>query len=241
MSRTARLGVTAMLLAIVTFGVAFFVINIAAHSAGAEGNPQYINYAAGHVAGTPVHMTIQTDGETGFGPEAPSVSYMAMTPAGKWVESTLWELPANTRIDVTAYEYDTGDPFRNEIWGRVTGTIGGDIQVEDLHSHTFVTTSLIDSNVFPYVGHSLTVPGLGLNVPFKGLSPATPLNVLCAAAPCSSTKFNHTVTKFSFMTPKSGTYNWQCEIPCGFSYFDGQGGPMQTVGHMDGFIKVVSA
>jgi hypothetical protein len=228
-----------VLTSIVTFGAAFWVINIAAHSAGAEGNPQYINYAAGHVAGTPVHMTIQTNGATGFGPLAPSVTYMAKTPGGKWVESTLWELPADTVIDVTAYEYDTGDPFRNENWGGVTGTIGDDIVVQPLHGKKF-TTRLLDSNVFPFVGHSLTVPGLGLNVPFQGLSPATPLAHLCGASPCT-TNYYHTVTTFSFRTRGPGVFNWQCEIPCGFSYFDGQGGPMATVGHMAGFIKVVSA
>jgi hypothetical protein len=238
-TRTARLAVASVLIGIAAFGAAFFVINIANHSAGAEGNPQYIDYAAGHSTGSAINMTIQTNGATGFGPEAPSVTYMAKTPGGKWEESTLWEFPAHTRVNVTAYEYDTGDPFRNEFFGGVSGIIGDKISVRELSGKT-ETVSVMDSNTFPYVGHSFTVPQLGIDVPFQGLSPLTPLSHLCPASACT-TNYYHTITKFSFMTPGPGLYNWQCEIPCGFSYFDGQGGPMATVGHMTGFLKVVSA
>ena len=46
--------------------------------------------------------------------------------------------------------------------------------------------------------------------------------------------------KFSFMTPGPGQYPWQCFVPCGLGFLYGNGGPMQTVGYMDGFLKVVA-
>ena len=39
--------------------------------------------------------------------------------------------------------------------------------------------------------------------------------------------------------PGKGLYRWQCFVPCAAGFIQGFGGPMQTVGYMDGFIKVV--
>ena len=62
---------------VVAFGAGAFTI--AANLLLAS--PSYVNYAAGHVAGAPVNMTIQADPTTGFGTLAPSVTYMAMAKA----------------------------------------------------------------------------------------------------------------------------------------------------------------
>jgi len=61
---------------------------------------------------------------------------------------------------------------------------------------------------------------------------------LCAAAPCTF-KSPHNIVKFSFMT-RARSVPWQCFLPCGLGYLYGNGGPMQTVGYMDGFLKVVA-
>src|SRR5207244_1856667 len=37
----------------------------------------------------------------------------------------------------------------------------------------------------------------------------------------------------------SGLRRWQCVVPCAARWLYGFGGPMQTVGWMDGFLKVV--
>ena len=52
------------------------------------------------------------------------------------------------------------------------------------------------------------------------------------------TVLHYTIT-FSFRTPGKGLYRWQCFVPCAAGFIQGFGGPMQTVGYMDGFIKVV--
>jgi hypothetical protein len=47
------------------------------------------------------------------------------------------------------------------------------------------------------------------------------------------------VVTFSFRTPKNGgTFRWQCFVPCGGGYVDGNGGPMATVGYMMGQMEV---
>ena len=51
----------------------------------------------------------------------------------------------------------------------------------------------------------------------------------CSTSPCTSGP--HSMVKFSFFTPKhAGTFRWQCFVPCGGGFLDGNGGPMQTIG-----------
>jgi hypothetical protein len=46
--------------------------------------------------------------------------------------------------------------------------------------------------------------------------------------------------EFSFMTPReNGVFIWQCRVPCGGGFLDGNGGPMSTLGFMTGTITVV--
>ena len=55
------------------------------------------------------------------------------------MHTTLWDLPANTHINVTIDEYDSGSPLRNQQVGMVTGTVGGvdDGERQDDLAHQF--------------------------------------------------------------------------------------------------------
>lgn len=190
-----------------------------------------INFTAGHKPGQTVDLTLQTVGTIGFGTHPTWVSYLTQAPDGKWVQSTMWDVPAHTLVHVTIYQYDTGSPLRNQFIGRVTGTVGGTMTLNGK------TVALVNSNNGNGVAHTFTIPTLGIVVPLWGV----PSNAkhICAAAPCT-TKYVHNVVTFSFMSPGVGQYPWQCFIPCGLGYLYGNGGPMQSIGYMDGFLKVVS-
>jgi hypothetical protein len=194
-------------------------------------NPPNVDFTSGHKAGQPVDLTLQTVGSIGFGPHPTWVSYLTHAPDGKWVHSTLWQLPAHTRVNVTIYQYDSGSPLRNQFLGQVAGTIGGTMSLNGK------TVSLVNSNIGNGVGHTFTIPTLGISVPLYGVSSSA--TNTCSAAPCT-TKFAHNVVRFSFMSPGPGQYPWQCFIPCGLGFLYGNGGPMQTIGYMDGFLKVVA-
>ena len=84
--------------------------------------------------------------------------------------------------------------------------------------------------------HVFAIPEIGLSVPLEGIS-STAKNP-CSNAPCSLSNDHHTIS-FTFRTPGPGLYRWQCYVPCAAGFIEGFGGPMQTVGYMDGFIKVV--
>lgn len=224
MPKLARIAVALSVFA-VAFGLAAFGV-----AAYLRGNPPNVDYTVGHSPGQPVQLTIQTVGTYGSGTHPSWVSYLAQAPDGNWIHSTLWRLPAHTRVDVTLYQYDTGSPLRNQVLGSVTGTTSGGYLLNGKN------VTLLDSNQGAGVAHTFTVPALGINVPLLGV-PSNASNT-CSAAPCSPSS-THNVIKFSFTTGGPGQYHWQCFVPCGLGYLDGNGGPMQSIGYMDGLLKVV--
>jgi hypothetical protein len=60
----------------------------------------------------------------------------------------------------------------------------------------------------------------------------------CEEGPCALDQTHETIT-FMFRTGKPGHYRWQCFVPCAAGFLYGFGGPMQTIGYMDGFVQVV--
>ena len=223
MSRGGRLGI---FLALVALGAGLIVFTAMAFL---RSEPPTVDLARGHEPGQPVHMTLETVGSTGHGVHPQWVSYLVEAPNGKWVRTTLWNLPAHTRIDVTIYQFDSGSPLRNQEFGRVYGVHGG------AATQNGRTIHLVDSNAGAGVGHTFSVPSLGINVPLEGV----PGNRICGVAPCLPGQWPHNTVQFSFTTPGPGQYRWQCFVPCGLSYLYGNGGPMQTIGYMGGFLKVV--
>jgi len=175
-----------------------------------------------------VNVTMQTVGSYGSGVHPTWVSYLTQSPAGAWEHTTIWQVPAHTRINVTILQYDSGSPLRNQQLGQVTGTIGGSAT---LNGKRF---QVIDSNSGNGVGHTFSIPTLGISVPLYGNSSSANL---CSAAPCTASSPRN-VVKFSFISPGPGTYSWQCFVPCGLGFLYGNGGPMFTVGYMGGFMKV---
>jgi hypothetical protein len=143
-----------------------------------------------------------------------------------WRHDTTFEVPANTLLHVTIYQYDTATGLRNPYFSQPAGTVG---------------PALIDGRPTSVVdptspGHTFAIPQIGLSIPLPGAN-ANAKN-LCANAPCSLSQAHVTVS-FTFRTPPKGLYRWQCFVPCAAGFIQGNGGPMQTVGYMGGFLKVV--
>ncbi len=223
MSISGRIAVTATVLAVALVAIGFGVVALLRE-------PPTVDFTANHQAGQPVAITLQTVGAYGSGPHPTWVSYLTEAPDGQWVHTTLWQVPAHTRVDMTIINYDSGSPLRNQQIGMVTGTLG---HVAFLNGKPF---RVINSNDGNGVGHTFSIPTLGINVPLYGNSGTANL---CGAAPCTESS-PHQVIHFSFVTPGPGQYPWQCFVPCGLGFLYGNGGPMQTVGYMDGFMKVVA-
>ncbi len=156
------------------------------------------------------------------------VAYYAVNAQSQgWRRVSTYTMPAHTLVRMTIFEYDTQTGLRNPFISQATGTVGGSF---DLNGKPTVA---IDPNT---ASHIFAAPQLGLSVPLQG--PASTAKNLCANAPCSLSNA-HVTTSFTIRTPGPGLYRWQCFVPCALGYIDGLGGPMQTVGYMDGYIKVV--
>jgi hypothetical protein len=144
-----------------------------------------------------------------------------------WQHKTTWAVPANSLIHVTLYQYDSATGLRNPFLSQATGTVGGTF---DLNGKP---TRAVNPNL---ASHVFAIPALGVSVPLPGVS-ATAKNP-CSNAPCTLSQDHETIS-FTFRTGAKGLYRWQCFVPCASGYIQGLGGPMQTVGYMDGFLKVV--
>jgi hypothetical protein len=144
-----------------------------------------------------------------------------------WRHVTTYVLPAHTLVHVTIFQFDSQTGLRNPFISQAQGTVGG----------TFTLNGKTMNSINPdAASHIFAVPAIGLSVPLYGIS-ATAKNP-CANAPCPLST-DHETIQFTFRTPGKGNYRWQCFVPCAAGYIDGFGGPMQTEGYMDGYIKVV--
>jgi len=149
----------------------------------------------------------------------------------QWVHTTYFAVPAGTKVNMTIIGYDGCTPLRNPVWGQVTGTAGG------VAYNDGVPYSLLNSWAGCNVQHTFTMAGLGINVPIASPTTLKANSNLCGTSPCTSGP--HQLVTFSFRTPaQGGTFRWQCIIPCGLGYLDGNGGPMATPGYMSGQMEV---
>jgi hypothetical protein len=179
------------------------------------------------VRGGVTSLTLQTVPSYGHAPDPDWVTYLVQDSGGHWHHSTVFQLPAHTLVHVTLYQYDTATGLRNPFLAQVRGTQGG---TATLNGKSFSTLNADDAS------HTFTIPDIGLSVPLSGISD-TAKNP-CSVAPCGL-GYDHNTITFTFMTPGRGTYRWQCFVPCGAQFIFGNGGPMQTIGWMDGWLKIV--
>jgi hypothetical protein len=154
------------------------------------------------------------------------VSYLVRE-NGTWHRSTVWTLPANTLVHVTVYQFDGKSGLRNPFLAQARGIVGGSFTVDGK------STSTINPDD---ASHTFAIPQLGVIVPLEGVTDDAKNQ--CDFAPCAMSKAHITIT-FTFRTGKRGHYRWQCFVPCAAGFYYGFGGPMQTIGYMDGFIDVV--
>jgi hypothetical protein len=144
-----------------------------------------------------------------------------------WRHETTFILPAHTLVHVTVYQFDGQSGLRNPFISQAQGIVGG----------TFMLNGKPTRAIDPATAsHIFAIPQLGVSVPLYGI-PDDAKNP-CDNAPCPLS-MDHATISFTFRTQGKGLFRWQCFVPCAAGFIQGFGGPMQTVGYMDGFIKVV--
>ena len=204
-----------------------------------------VHYTA---SGGQVNVFLQEDPQNDSATTPDWVTYYTQDPTTRqWVHTTLFSVPANTKVNVTIYGYDGCTPLRNNYWSQVQGVIGNQVTVQQFSkNNTPLGPAQPESSINSWadcnVGHTFAIPELGLYVPVASPNANDSANNLCSSSPCTTSGNPYALETFSFMSPShTGTYRWQCFIPCGGGYLDGNSGPMQTLGWMVGEMDVVSS
>ncbi len=179
-------------------------------------------------ANAPVDLTLQTVAAVGpkLSPNENWVSYLVRE-NGVWKRTTVWTLPANSLVHVTVYNFDGKSGLRNPFLAQARGVVGGTFSLNGK------PTSVINPDD---ASHTFAIPQMGVIVPIQGVDDDAPNQ--CDYAPCAMSNAHETIT-FTFRTGKKGHFRWQCFVPCAAGFVYGFGGPMQTVGYMDGYVDVV--
>jgi hypothetical protein len=150
-------------------------------------------------------------------------------PHPTWVSylpTTTFKVPANSLVTITIDQEDSASGLRNPYWAKAQGIVGGTFHMDyfdDQGNPQSGDFSKLDDASTP--AHTFAIPDLGVFVPLIGVS---------VAAPAGSIN----VITFSFRTGAPGVFHWQCFVPCGSGTIYGNGGPMQTLGYMGGFLVV---
>jgi hypothetical protein len=218
-----KLVLVAVAVAVAGVAIGFYV----SHLTTLAGSPAY-SVPVQQVNGHPVvKLEIQTVAAIGpkLSPNPDWVSYLIKA-GGTWKRETVWNLPAHATVQVTIYNFDGASALRNPFLARPQGMVGNRVLIDGKPADS------IDPNA---ASHTFAVPALGLILAIPGV--ADDAKNQCGYAPCSPAKAHRTI-KFTFRTGAPGHYRWQCFVPCAAGWIFGFGGPMQTIGYMDGFLNV---
>jgi hypothetical protein len=221
----AKLGLVAAGLALAGVLIGFYV----SHLTVLAGSASY-TVPVKQVNGKPVvEMKLMTVAAIGpkLSPNPDWVSYLIMDRQGQWKRETVWQLPANATVHVTIYNFDGDSGLRNPYFGRPQGVSGNAVRIDGKR---------VDALDPDHTSHTFAIPQYGLVVPVAGVDDNAKNQ--CGFAPCPMSTAHRTIS-FTFHTGARGKVRWQCFVPCAAGWIDGFGGPMQTIGYMDGYINVV--
>ncbi len=217
-SFTTRLVVLVLTVAILSGLVAAFVVGFVL-----QRPPTLTAKANAGGLGVSIHLETVADIADAIAfprPDDPHPDWVSYLP------TTIFHVPANSVVTLSIDQEDGASGLRNPYWAEARGIIGGKFHM-----------TYFDDGGAPQVGdfsglddastlaHSFAIPDLGVFVPLQGISDGAPAG-------------SHNEITFSFKTGKAGIYHWQCFVPCGAGSIYGNGGPMQTLGYMTGFLVV---
>jgi len=224
-----RVGVKLLLVGLAVAAAGVLIGFYASNLTTLAGSPAYsvpVQEVSGHKV---VSLKLQT--VAAVGPQLSQnpdwVSYLIQNTQGEWKRQTVWNLPADATVHVTIFNFDGASGLRNPYYGRPQGMIGNRILVDGK------PTVAVDPND---ASHTFAVPQLGIILAIPGV--ADDAKNQCGYAPCPMSNAHRTI-QFTFRTPaKPGVFRWQCFVPCAAGWVFGFGGPMQTIGYMDGYLNV---
>ncbi len=181
-------------------------------------------------------------------------AYFVLAPNGQLESSAVITLPAHKLITLTIIDYDSGvtpnigpnGTSNNSTYAKVIGTVGG---VEYVYNGTsqYINATLsgnASNNITIIKGEGWAVSSLPWNNTLGGWEVTHTFTiiqngqiVLNVPSFAGTNPSGGSVTVAQFYLNNTGTYDWQCFVPCGIE-LDGWGGAMDTPGWMMGTVIV---
>ena len=209
---------------------AIFIGGIGIYVAGAKTDPNFLTPTKAGTVETPQgnldHYTLDLSvyPDSIWNDKAVHSDWVSYGPA------TNFKLPPHVAVTVTIKQYDSGEKITNDFFAKVRGTLDG----------TMLVNGEKVTEINPEaVGHTFTVRTLAngtnnnffLNVPL----PAVPDDQMSEN---EGEYINAQVVTFTFITPDSGEFIWNCEFPCGDGSMARFGAAMSSQGYMSGHIVI---
>ena len=92
-----------------------------------------VHYTA---SGGQVNVVLQEDPGNDSATRPDWVTYYTQDPTTKqWVHTTLFSVPANTKVNMTIYGFDGCTPLRNNFWSQVQGVLGNQVTVQQFNKN----------------------------------------------------------------------------------------------------------
>jgi hypothetical protein len=196
---------------LVSAGIIGIVVGLGVSVALVAGLASAVHSAGGQLASTTAPLP------GGSGAVTESMEILTNNPFGPQYTNTHLTVRAGETVTLRITSYDNGTaPLSGaeKMFDRVSGTIGG----TETAGGTPVRSVANDD-----LAHTFTVPALGLNMPI----------------PAAATLGGSVTVVARFVARRVGTFVWQCYAPCG-SGANSMGGPMSTMGWMEGTIRVLA-
>jgi hypothetical protein len=181
-------------------------------------------------------------------------AYFVLGPSGQLESSAFITLPAHKLITLTIIDYDSGvtpnigpnGTSNNSTYAKVIGTVGG---IEYVYNGTsqYVNATLsgnVSNNISIVKGQGWAVSSLPWNNSAGGWEVTHTFTIvqngqiiLNVPSFAGTNPSGGAVTTAQFYLNTTGTYTWQCFVPCG-NELGGWGGAMSTPGWMTGTVQV---
>ncbi len=207
--RRARYGTAAVVGGVAVILVAILV-GLGASVAAVSGVADGVRAAADRLTSAPVAPAKLHSTVT------ESMEILTNSPFGPRYSHPSWTVRSGETVIIKIKSYDDGTApltgMQAMMFSAVHGTLGGSESVAGK------AVSYVPNDD---IAHTFTVVGLGLNLPIPAAPTGRSVTVVAR-----------------FVADRTGTFIWQCYAPCG-SGPNLMGGPMSTMGWMEGTVRVI--
>ena len=210
-------AVVAVVFLIVGAGIGFIAPGLFASSSSSQGTQQPYSVT--------LVVTINNVYSSSVGAQP---AYFVLEQIGTLGSASHITFPANRQIELTIVNYDDGNDSVNAIYTQVKGTQSGHILVA---SNNLMNATQSSQGISLIGAENVTsLPSDLMSHTFTILDASSNMLVNIPVAPSAVVQ--------SFLYFKStGTYTWQCEVPCG-SGVTGWSGAMDSAGWMTGSLTI---